>query len=211
MEDHKESTRQGVINQLRGLRTEWGQFSSLREDLHIVITESNEPIPKAHNLFHVLLRGNLQVYINLSNPSLGYLTVPVMNVFSSVWKVSPEEIWDTAMHNDMTDSRGLSTMTRSDAVSAKRKALGGSLQNAAPIIKANTVTPYSPPRPTQTSNPPKAPSNPNEQKIKQLEEKIHSLTLELNNVRGLFGFVKKNKLKKEIADLKDEVSKLKNK
>ena len=28
-----------------------GQFSSLRGDLHIVITESNEPIPKAHRVF----------------------------------------------------------------------------------------------------------------------------------------------------------------
>ena len=102
-------------------------------------------------------------------------------------------------------------MTRSDAVSAKKKALGGSLQNAAPTIKSNTNTSYSPPRPIQTSNPVKVPSNPNEQKVRQLEEKIHSLTLELNNVRGLFGFMKKNKLKKEIADLKDEVSKLKNK
>ncbi len=209
MEEYKEKTRQGVFDQLTAFRPEWSSFKQLREDLHISISSNSEPVPEAHNLFHVKQGRDLDVKITLTNPALGYVIIPVMNVFASCWKVSPEEIWDAALQNSITDSRGQSYSSRSDAIAAKAAALS---QLKPPSGSAQTTTESAPvqrpattPRQTQTVDSEK---ERNAVKGERIQARIDELTDEMNSLHGLFAGFKRRKLQKEIDELKEELKNL---
>ena len=210
LEDHKEKTIENVIDQLKGMRAEWSDFNGLRRDLRIIISTDDSPVPEAHTLFHVKQGRDQDVHICLKNPSLGYITIPVMNVFASCWKVSPEQIWDAALQNEIEDSRGQSAASRSDAMAAKAKALSQieSHSNDAARTAASTAPKQSAASArTQAQSP--APANPNARRIKELEESIAALQREADSIGGLFGFVKKNKIRKEIEAQQRELELLK--
>ena len=195
MEKHKEKTRLSVADQLTSFREEWSDFKGLRSDLHITISSNDEPIPEAHNLFHIKQANNLDVRINLRNPALGFISIPVMNVFASCWRVSPEEIWDAALKNSIDDRRGESFSTRSDALAAKQKAL--SQLNSSENKKANKDSSWN----SVTNNAQSFAArkeNANARRIEELKGSIAALQREADSIRGLFGFVKRNKIKKEI-------------
>lgn len=105
MEERKEESRRDVFSQLSSLRSEWSTYEGIKGDLHISITNNDEPVPEAHNLFHVKLNSDLDVQISLANPALRYLAIPVMSVFATCWKVSPEEIWNVALQNEISIMR----------------------------------------------------------------------------------------------------------
>lgn len=214
MEEHKEKTRQGVFNQLSSFRSEWSTYKGIKGDLHISISNNNEPVPEAHNLFHVKLNSNLDVQISLTNPALGYLSIPVMNVFSACWKVSPEDIWNAALQNEITDSRGSTSATKHDAFAAKDKALSQIKKASTPQQPFQTKMVASPPQrqSVSTSTKSDAPvTNPNAKRIMELEESIAALQKEAESISGLFGFVKRNKIKKEIDAQQRELESLKRK
>ena len=54
-----------------------------------------------------------------------------------------------------------------------------------------------------------AKTNPNAKRIKELEESITALQQEADSIGGLFGFVKRNKIKKEIEAQQRELDSLK--
>ena len=203
MEEHKESTRQGVFDQLTTFRPEWSNFRGLRNDLHINISTNSDPVPEAHKLFHVKQGRDLDVLICLSNPALGYLTIPVMNVFASCWKVSPEEVWDAALQNHIEDSRGQSSATMSDAKAAKAKALAS--------LKSHSFSKQTPENTANTQNRVSDHANKNANRIKELEESIAALKSEADSIRGFFGIFKRFKLRKIIASQQLELESLKNK
>ena len=202
MEDHKEQTCQSVASQLSAFRPEWTSFNGLRGDLHISIANNDEEIPEAHNLFHVILNNNLHVWISLNNPSMGYITIPVMNVFASCWKVTPEAIWDAALLNKIEDGRGNTSSSRSDALTAKVKALSrlkaGATENRTASGNSTSQS-VKVPANSQPS------SNPNDKRINQLKERIAALRREADSIHGIFGFMKKNRINKEISELEQEL------
>ena len=153
---------------------------------------------------------DLDVHISLTNPALGYISIPVMNVFASCWKVSPEEIWTAALQNSIEDSRGQTSSSRSDAMAAKAKALS-QLKTGSSTAQSPTMSSSSAPRPTaiQSQAQATAPANPNAKRIKELEESIAALQREADSIGGLFGFVKRNKIKKEIEAQQSELESLK--
>ena len=210
MEEHKEKTRQSFSSQLTAFRPEWSDFRGIRSDLHINVSTDSEPVPEAHNLFHVKMGRDLDVRISITNPALGYISIPVMNVFASCWKVSPEDIWNAALQNSIEDSRGQSPSSRSDAMAAKTKALSQikpqSSTTPSTVTSANTA-----PKSTNTQSQlnAKAQTNPNAKRIKELEESIAALRREADSIGGLFGFVKRNKIKKEIEAQQRELEALK--
>lgn len=210
MEEHKEKTRQSVSSQLTAFRPEWSDFRGLRSDLHINISTDSEPVPEAHNLFHVKTGRDLDVRISITNPALGYISIPVMNVFASCWKVSPEDIWNAALQNSIEDSRGHSSSSRSDAMAAKAKALSQIKTRSSTTQAAATSTSMAP-RSTNTQSQlnANAQTNPNAKRIKDLEESIAALQREVDSIGGLFGFVKRNKIKKEIEAQQRELDSLK--
>ena len=53
-------------------------------------------------------------------------------------------------------------------------------------------------------------SDANVRKIKELEERIAALQREHDSIKGLFGFVKKNKIKKEMQELQQELYSIRN-
>ena len=210
MEEHKEKTRQSVSSQLTAFRPEWSDFRGIRSDLHINISTDSEPVPEAHNLFHVKMGRDLDVRISITNPALGYISIPVMNVFASCWKVSPEDIWNAALQNSIEDSRGQSSSSRSDAMAAKAKALSQIKTRPSTNQSAATSTSTAP-RSTNTQSQlnANAQTNPNAKRIKELEESIAALRREADSIGGLFGFVKRNKIKKEIEAQQRELDSLK--
>ena len=213
MDAHKEKTRQSVLSQLIGFNSAWGSFSTAKKDLQISIETSSDPIPEAHSLFHVEIQGGIHVSISLSNESLGFITIPIMNVFASCWKVSPESIWDAALNNKLNDSRGYAMNSRRDAEAGKAKALSViKPQTTAQTMRDSGVSQQT--RPSEQA--PKAvtsstKSDVNTKKIKELEERIATLQREHDSIKGLFGFVKKNKIKKEMQELQQELYSLRNK
>ena len=210
MEEHKEKTRQDVSSQLTAFRPEWSDFRGIRSDLHINISTDSEPVPEAHNLFHVKMGRDLDVRISITNPALGYISIPVMNVFASCWKVSPEDIWNAALQNSIEDSRGQSSSSRSDAMAAKAKALS-QIKPRSNTTPSTATSTNSAPRSTNTQSQlnAKAQTNPNAKRIKELEESIAALQREADSIGGLFGFVKRNKIKKEIEAQQRELESLK--
>lgn len=210
MEEHKEKTRQSVSSQLTAFRSEWSDFRGIRGDLHISISTDSDPVPEAHNLFHVKTGRDLDVRISLTNPALGYISIPVMNVFASCWKVSPEDIWNAALQNSIEDSRGQSSSSRSDAMAAKAKALSQMKTRSSTTQSAATSTSMAS-KFTNTQSQPNASAqpNPNAKRIKELEESIAALQKEADSIGGLFGFIKRNKIRKEIEAQQRELESLK--
>ena len=212
MDAHEEKTRQSVLSQLTGFNAAWGSFSTAKKDLQISIEASGDPIPEAHSLFHVAIQGGIHVSISLSNPSLGFITIPIMNVFASCWKVSPEDIWDAALNNKLNDSRGYAVNSRRDAEAGKAKALSAiKPQAAAQTVQDPGASQQS--RPAQQAQKAVASSTQsgsNANKIKELEERIAVLQREYDSIKGLFGFVRKNKIKKEMQELQQELYALRN-
>ena len=210
LEEHKEKTRQSVNSQLTAFRNEWSDFRGLRSDLHITISTDSEPVQAKNNLFHVKMGRDLDVRISIINPVLGYISIPVMNIFASCWKVSPEDIWNAALQNSIEDSRGQSSSSRNDAIAAKTKALSQIKPRSSTTLSsaANTNTT---PRFANTQSLPKAnaQTNPNAKRIKELEESIAALQREADSIEGVFGFVKRNKIKKEIEAQRRELESLK--
>lgn len=211
MSDHKQAGIDSVNSQLSGINSAWDSFGGVRNDLHICIGTCDEPIPDSRKVFDVMIDGTNHVYIQLQHPSMGYLTIPIMNLFASVWKTTPEKVWDAALNNSINDSRSVSLVTsRADALKAKNKAL-----SAIGMTTSQVKKPSDPPS-TQKSTPRSVPSNPsiyntstpsnNSKRIKEIEETIASLRREHDSIRGIFGFVKKNKIKKEINELEQELN-----
>lgn len=210
IEEHKEKTRQSVSSQLTAFRPEWSDFRGIRGDLHINISTDSDPVPAAHNLFYVKIGRDLDVRISLTNPALGYISIPVMNVFASCWKVSPEDIWNAALQNNIEDSRGQSSFSRSDVMSAKAKALSQIKPRSSTTPSAATSTNTAQKSAnTQSQLNANVQTNPNAKRIKELEESIAALQREADSIGGLFGFVKRNKIKKEIEAQQRELESLK--
>ncbi len=199
LEVRKEELRKDVFNQLTACNPGWSSFKGLSKDLHISISTSDDPVPDDRSLFHVKLNGNLDIHISLSSPSMGIVVIPLINVFCSCWKASPEEIWDAALQNSINDSRGQTAATRRDALAAKAKALS---------TRPRTSTASSPTA-VSSSQQRTVSENPNEKRIKQLEESIASLQREAQAVHGLFGFLKRNRLQREIDAQTRELNELK--
>ena len=112
--------------------------------------------------------------------------------------------------NSMTDSRGQSASTRSDALTAKARALSqlkqrsGSTQvsaDPAPVRKSTAA-----PSPSHAS----ATTGRDEKRIRELEESIESMQREADSIRGIFGFIRKRKIQKEIEAQLLELESLKN-
>ncbi len=141
MENHKKEACDSVNRQLSSFNDAWIDFNGVKNDLHIDISETDEDVSPKHSLFDVKLNSRLRVQIILKHPSMGFLTIPVMSLFPSVWNVKPEQIWDAAMNNTMDDSRGVSSRTRTDAAAAKAKAL----EQIRPAGKAQASKPASAP------------------------------------------------------------------
>jgi hypothetical protein len=212
MEAHKEKTRQSVLSQQIGYNGTWGSFSTAKKDLQITIEASSDPIPEAHSLFHVEIQGGIHVSISLRNASLGFITIPIMNVFASCWKVSPESIWDAALNNNLNDSRGYAMNSRRDAEAGKAKALSAIKPQTTVKTVQNTGTTQKT-RPSEQASKTVArsmQSDANVKKIKELEDRIATLQREHDSIKGLLGFVKKNKIKKEMQMLQQELYSLRN-
>ncbi|MBO5567845.1 MAG: hypothetical protein J6A79_02705 [Clostridia bacterium] len=211
MSDHKQAGIDSVNSQLSGFNSAWDSFGGVRNDLHICIGTCDEPIPDSRKVFDVMIDGTNHAYIQLQHPSMGYLTIPIMNLFASVWKTTPEKVWEAALNNSINDSRSVSSVTsRADAMKAKNKALSAIGMTTSQVKKPST------PPSAQKSTPRSVPSNPsiyntstpsnNSKRIKEIEETIASLRREHDSIRGIFGFVKKNKIKKEINELEQELN-----
>ena len=197
MEEHKQKTRQSVFSQLTTFRSEWSDFFKSKGDLIISIEESDEPVPEAHSLFHVILRSNVHVRISLSNPSVGYLTIPVMNVFASCWKVSPEAIWDAALKNKIDDNRGTAYSSQSDVLSAKAKAL-------APLKPVTEPSKKQEPWVLKRNEE----ADKNKKRKDEIRQEISRLQAERDSTGGLFGVFKRKKIQKQIDELYDEMHRL---
>ncbi len=195
MEEHKEDIRQRVSTFLTSFRPEWTEFRNVRNDLHISISNNSDAVQKTHNLFHIKLDRDLDVKISLSNPALSFISIPVMNMYASCWRVTPEEIWSIALQNEITDERGTTAATRRDALTAREKALSQ--------IGRSTAS-----HPAQVGNN-TPPENPNAKRIKELEEAIAALQKEADSISGLFGFVKRNRIKKEMEEKRRELDSIK--
>lgn len=209
MEEHKENARQNMFEQLVSFHQEWSSFEGLKDDLHIIISSNNAPVPEGNTLFHVRQGRDVEVRIDLTNPALGYLSLPVMNIYPSCWKVSPEEIWDAALKNDIQDNREGSYSSRRDALAAKDAALAQLKSQAG---SAQTTTDSNPAQKTATTpsqTQVATPVKPNAKRIRELEESIAALQAEVDSIGGLFGFIKKNKLMKEIEAQQRELETLK--
>lgn len=251
LEEYGETIRQDVFRQLSAIRAEWTDFKKLRGDIQVTISaDDTTPVPENHNLFHAKVgyKSDVDVQINLTNPAVGYLSVPVMNVFAPCWKVSPKEIWDAALQNEISDGRGASGKTMEDALAARDKALRhlGKISTVPkattkkPAAKANQKRSASTP---ENSNTPVSCSaskdnssaiksntaeksvasaktstpvnssvpavNPIAKRIRELEESIAALQREADSIGGLFGFIKRNKIKKEIEAQRSEIERLK--
>ena len=95
-------------------------------------------------------------------------------------------------------------------MAAKTKALSQikpqSSTTPSTVTSANTA-----PKSTNTQSQlnAKAQTNPNAKRIKELEESIAALRREADSIGGLFDFVKRNKIKKEIEAQQRELEALK--
>ena len=208
MAKHKQAGIDSVNSQLTSFNSTWTSFMGVRNDLHICIGLCEEPIPDSRKVFDVMIDGTNHAYIQLQHPSMGFLTIPIMNLFASVWKTTPEKIWDAALNNEINDSRGVYGRSRSDAISAKAKALAAiKPHNSQP--KQSTTTQTRNAQASQvTTKPVVGESSHNDTRIREIQGKIATLKRELDSIKGIFGFVKRNKIKKEISDLENELNML---
>lgn len=205
MEEHKKAGIDSVNRQLTAFNAGWNSFAGVRNDLHINIEAFSEQIPEKHNLFDVMIdRGN-HVQILLKHPSMGFLTIPVMNLFASVWKTTPQAIWDAALNNSMDDARGTSlSQTRADAARAKGLALAPLNKSASAPVPQTKPQAVSAPKPTPAAGAASQPS-PKQERKTALEQRIRSLKHELSQVTGIFGFMKRKRLEKEIMEAEREL------
>ena len=199
----KEDSIGSVNRQLTSFNPGWNSFAGVKNDLHISIQKQKEPIEETHNLFDVAIEDGYHTTIELKHPSMGYLTIPVMNLFASVWKTTPDEIWDAAMGNSMQDERGVSGRTRQDAEIAKNKALGqlrkGENETREPIMQANKAA---------EKNRTAGENEKTQHEIWKLMDQIAALKKERDALKGLFAGFKRKKLQKEIDELKERLNKL---
>ena len=187
METHKRDTRRNVGNQLNAYNSGWDNFNTVRNDLQIEIWQSNDPVPPQHSLYDVQIAPNLKVKIVLKSPSMGMLVIQLMNVFTSVWNVTPEQIWDAALRNELADARGVSRQSLTDARNAKAKAL-------AQIRKTEAVSHSNRETPVQQSG-----------DKESIRKEIQRLENEKASLTGLFAFVKRAKIQKQIDDLYEQL------
>ena len=209
MNEHKQGGIDSVNRQLTGFNGSWNCFAGVKGDLHINIEACTDPIPEKHNLFDVMIEGNHHVQILLKHPSMGFLTIPVMNLFASVWKTTPEKIWDAAMANSMDDSRNVPpARTRTDAGKAKDKALA-MLKKTAPSSAPKPAAVQRPAAPARNNAYAGTESDPaKEHQRNALNNRIRALEQERDSLTGLFAGFRRKRLQNEIDDLKDQLRRL---